>query len=59
VLTKTDKLTAAELDRSRKQLEVELYKSWDTLPPLFVTSAHHKTGRKELLTFIAGTLANS
>jgi GTP-binding protein len=59
VLTKTDKLTAAELDRSRKQLEVELYKSWDTLPPLFVTSAHLKTGRKELLAFIDGTLANS
>lgn len=59
VLTKTDKLSANALVQNRMNLEKELLKYWDELPPLFITSSRNKTGRKELLQYINSILANS
>jgi len=56
VLTKSDKLKQAELARSKKTIEAKLLEQWEALPPLFVTSAEKKTGRKELLEFISNAL---
>ena len=53
VLTKTDKLKPAELSKSREGIEQALLQTWESLPPLFVTSAEKKSGREELLDFIA------
>ncbi|MCW5910046.1 MAG: ribosome biogenesis GTP-binding protein YihA/YsxC [Cyclobacteriaceae bacterium] len=55
-LTKTDKLKQHELAKTRNLLEQELLKTWETLPPVFVTSAEKKTGRKPMLDFIETAL---
>lgn len=52
VLTKTDKITQAELSKSKKAIETRLLKDWEELPPIFITSAEKKKGRVELLGFI-------
>lgn len=59
VLTKTDKLSSNLLAQNRMKIEKELLKHWDQLPPLFLTSAKTKAGRKELLQYINNILANS
>lgn len=55
-LTKTDKMKQYELARNRNELEKELLKTWEELPPIFVTSAQKKTGRKPVLEFIETAL---
>lgn len=52
VLTKTDKLKQFELGKSKNAIESALLKSWEVLPPIFITSAVKKTGRDKLLDFI-------
>lgn len=52
VLTKSDKLKPVELSKSRQGIENALLQTWETLPPLFVTSAEKNWGREELLDFI-------
>lgn len=59
VLTKTDKLKPQELARSKKAIEAKLLEQWADLPPLFVTSAEKKIGRKEILEFISSALKNN
>jgi GTP-binding protein len=56
VFTKIDKLKQSELAKTRSQFEKELLKTWDELPPIFVTSAEKKTGRKPMLNFIETAL---
>lgn len=56
VLTKTDKLTKAQLVQSRKKIETVLLETWEELPPLFLTSAETKLGRNEMLDFIETAL---
>lgn len=56
ILTKSDKLKPQELVRSKKAIESKLLEQWEELPPLFVTSAEKKIGRKELLQFISSSL---
>ncbi len=58
ILTKSDKLKQQDLARSRKTIEAKLLEQWEELPPLFVTSAEKKTGRKEVLEFISTSLKN-
>ncbi|MFM7488401.1 MAG: ribosome biogenesis GTP-binding protein YihA/YsxC [Cytophagales bacterium] len=53
VLTKADKIKPAELDKSREGFERALLQTWETVPPLFVTSAEKKWGRGDLLDFMA------
>ncbi len=58
IMTKGDKLKPQELVRSKKAIETKLLEQWEELPPLFVTSAEKKTGRKEVLDFISTSLKN-
>jgi len=52
VFTKIDKIKQSELAQSRKKFENRLLNDWETLPPVFITSAEKKTGRDHLLDFI-------
>ncbi len=52
VLTKADKLSRNELTKSTSLYKNTLLKTWDELPPFFITSAEERTGREEVLSFI-------
>ena len=58
VFTKTDKLTHKQLDKNLSAYKTEMLKTWEELPPLFVTSAEKKQGRDEMLTFIGDIVQN-
>jgi GTP-binding protein len=57
VFTKTDKFTGSRIQQNIDQYKKSLLESWDSLPPVFLTSALHKKGRRELLEFIQETLS--
>jgi GTP-binding protein len=57
LFTKSDKLTKNQLNKNFKGYQAALLKSWDELPPMFITSATEKKGKAELLTFIGNALA--
>ena len=52
VFTKSDKLKRAELSNAIQNYETTLLKTWQVLPPIFITSAEKKYGKEELLDFI-------
>jgi len=52
VFTKSDKLKRAELSNAIQNYETTLLKTWQVLPPIFITSAEKKYGNEELLDFI-------
>ena len=52
VFTKTDKLGKISLAKNIGTYKVEMLKSWEELPQIFITSAEKKTGTKEITTFI-------
>ncbi|MEI7527129.1 MAG: ribosome biogenesis GTP-binding protein YihA/YsxC [Mariniphaga sp.] len=52
VFTKADKLSRKQLDKNLAIYKGEMLKTWEELPPLFVTSSGTKLGRDELLGFI-------
>ncbi len=52
VLTKADKLSRNELEKSVLLYQTTLLKIWEELPPFFISSAETKAGRKEILSFI-------
>ena len=52
VFTKADKLKPKAMERHLRIYMDELLKTWESLPPHFVTSAAHRTGREELLEYI-------
>lgn len=52
VFTKTDKLGKIALTKNIGAYKVEMLKSWEKLPEIFITSAEKKTGTKEITTFI-------
>ena len=53
VFTKTDKPKQRELSRNIKTFEEEMMKTWEEMPPVFMTSALKKTGKEELLGYLA------
>ena len=55
VFTKTDKLSAPTLDQNLESYKKSLLVEWETLPPVFLTSATTGRGRQELLDFIKET----
>lgn len=57
VFTKTDKLKPQELKRNQEAYHSTLKESWEELPRIFKTSAEKKTGRKEILEFIAQVIS--
>ncbi|MCI0750333.1 MAG: ribosome biogenesis GTP-binding protein YihA/YsxC [Flammeovirgaceae bacterium] len=56
VFTKTDKLSNNARIQNIRKFENFLLKSWEDLPPFFITSATERTGREELLDFIEDAL---
>lgn len=52
VFTKTDKMSKNKFQSMLAAYKKELYKEWDELPQLFVTSAVNNTGRDEILKYI-------
>jgi GTP-binding protein len=52
VFTKSDKMKPLALTRSLDLYKATLLETFVTLPPFFVTSAEHSTGRAEVLEFI-------
>ena len=53
VFTKCDKLKPGALSRNLEVYSSTLLETFVSLPPIFVTSAEHSTGRQELLDFLA------
>ena len=56
--TKTDRMKPAELERNIQAFFTEMSKSWENLPPYFVTSAQYRAGRTEILDYISQLLKN-
>ena len=52
VFTKTDKLGKIALAKNIDTYKIEMLKSWQELPQIFITSAEKKTGTKEIIAFI-------
>jgi GTP-binding protein len=55
VFTKADKLSRLRVEENIRIYREKLLETWEELPPFFVTSATKRTGREELLTYIAET----
>lgn len=56
VFTKTDRIGKATLENNIGLFMNELSKTWETLPPYFISSAERKTGKKEILDFIENVI---
>lgn len=52
VFTKTDKLSSSALQKNIAQYKKEMLKTWEELPPVFLTSSESKFGREKLLNYI-------
>ncbi len=59
IFTKTDKLSALKLQQSIEQYKKTLLQTWESFPPFFISSTLAKTGRDEILRFIADTKDSS
>jgi len=59
IFTKSDKLSANELNKSMRRYENVLLQTWTELPPNFITSAETRRGKEELLNFIDEVIRNS
>ncbi len=58
IFTKTDKLSRTVIEKNLAIYHEEMFKSWEELPTIFVTSAEKGTGRDELLDFIENAMTN-
>jgi GTP-binding protein len=58
VFTKADKLTRNHLEKNLVNYKKEMLKSWEELPPLFISSAETGAGRDDLLDFIEDIVSN-
>ncbi|MBR5433784.1 MAG: YihA family ribosome biogenesis GTP-binding protein [Bacteroidales bacterium] len=54
VMTKTDKLKPAVLEKNIQVYVDTLLQEWEETPPMFYTSAENKNGKEELLEYIEG-----
>ncbi len=55
IFTKIDKVSKTKLQANIEKYEQSLLNDWEELPPHFSTSSEKKTGRDEILDFIATT----
>ena len=55
IFTKADKLKPKAIDRQVEQYGNELLKTWESLPPYFVTSSTKRIGQDDVLEFIGST----
>lgn len=56
VFTKTDKCKKTELNLNIENYRNRLLESWESLPPLFLSSAEKKQGKTELLDYLTQIL---
>ena len=56
VFTKTDKISTVQTDKNIAAFKREMSKTWDEIPPIFITSSVQNKGRTEILEFIENTL---
>jgi GTP-binding protein len=54
VFTKADKETQKVVSANVKKFSESLLSTWEELPPIYITSAEKKSGRKAILTAISG-----
>lgn len=52
IFTKADKLKPQELKKNVQVFENEMFKFWEELPPMFISSAEKKTGKEDILSYI-------
>jgi len=52
VFTKADKLKPKALEHNIAGYKAKLMDTWEELPPYFITSSAHQTGRDEILSYI-------
>jgi GTP-binding protein len=52
VFTKADKLKPHALEKNIANYKAKLMETWEELPPYFVTSSAHQTGREDILNYI-------
>ncbi len=52
VFTKTDKPKQRELRLNIQRFEAEILKTWEEMPPTFMTSALKKTGKEDVLDYL-------
>ena len=52
VFTKNDKARPLELQKNISDFKKELLKTWEELPPIFLSSVEKKSGRDEILDYI-------
>lgn len=55
VFTKSDKVSTTEAEKVIENYRQKLSESWESLPQIFKTSAHNRTGNDDVLKFIADT----
>lgn len=53
VFTKSDRIGKVTVEKNVDLFMKELSKTWENLPPYFVTSSERRTGKEEILTYIA------
>lgn len=53
VFTKADRLNSPAVKANIEKMKSTLAQTWEELPPIFVTSSARKTGKEELLAYIA------
>lgn len=56
VATKADKISLNEVNRNMVALKRTLSETWESLPPLFLTSAVNAAGKKELIDYMVNTV---
>ena len=54
IFTKIDKISSSKLKENIEKYKAKLLETWEELPPIFITSSEHKTGREEILNYIEG-----
>lgn len=59
VLTKEDKLSRNEFEKSKTRFIKAMLEIWEELPPLFISSTVTKKGKKEILDFIGQAMAQN
>jgi len=59
VLTKEDKLSRNEFEKSKSRFTKAMLEIWEELPPLFISSTVTKKGKKEILDFISHAMAQN
>lgn len=54
IFTKADKISKGKLSENIEKYKTKLLESWEELPPIFLTSSEHRTGKEEVLNYIEG-----